>query len=111
MPPEGIDIHWLVQPDPRVPIHRNKRISSAPLDWPDGRVQTPVALQENPASSAACGSFLPGINGKDNLPRRKDVYIWACLRFIGHKLGLCGRRSINKMKRKRKVEKYINADE
>lgn len=40
--PEGIDIHWLIHPDPDQPSSQQETFIRA-LDWPDGRVQTCIA--------------------------------------------------------------------
>lgn len=40
--PDGIDVHWLVQPDPREPSDAQERFIRA-INWPSGRVQTCIA--------------------------------------------------------------------
>jgi NADPH-dependent ferric siderophore reductase len=40
--PEGVEMHWLVQPDPTKPSQQQENFIRA-LDWPDGKVQTCIA--------------------------------------------------------------------
>ncbi len=40
--PEGIDVHWLIQPDPHMPSTAQERLIRS-INWPDGRVQTCIA--------------------------------------------------------------------
>lgn len=40
--PKGIDVHWLVQPDPHAPSSAQENLIRS-LDWPTGRVQTCIA--------------------------------------------------------------------
>lgn len=66
--PEGIDIHWLVQPDPHVPSTAQEDFIRA-LDWPDGRVQTCIA-----GESSVIRSLRSFLHNEKQLPR-EDVYI------------------------------------
>ncbi|WP_299775087.1 siderophore-interacting protein [uncultured Tateyamaria sp.] len=40
--PEGIEVHWLIQPDPHQPSDAQERLIRS-IDWPEGRVQTCIA--------------------------------------------------------------------
>ncbi|GAB5445205.1 siderophore-interacting protein [Gymnodinialimonas sp.] len=40
--PDGIDMHWLIQPDPHQPSSAQERLIRS-LAWPEGRVQTCIA--------------------------------------------------------------------
>lgn len=66
--PKGIDIHWLVQPDPHVPTTAQEDFIRA-LDWPDGRVQTCIA-----GESGVIRKLRAFLHNEKQLPR-EDVYI------------------------------------
>ena len=66
--PDGIDVHWLVQPDPHVPSTAQEDLIRS-LDWPAGRVQTCIAGESGVIRSLR--DFLA--NEKQVL--REDVYI------------------------------------
>ena len=66
--PEGIEVHWLVQPDPyKASTAQEDLIRS--LDWPDGRVQTCIA-----GESGVIRSLRAFLHQEKDLPK-KDVYI------------------------------------
>ena len=66
--PKGIDVHWLIQPDPHVPSTAQEDFIRA-IDWPKGRVQTCIAGESSVIRS------LRGFLANDmNIPRA-DTYI------------------------------------
>jgi len=66
--PEGIDVHWLIQPDPHVPSTAQEQLIRA-LDWPKGRVQTCIA-----GESGVIRSLRGFLANEMNVPRA-DTYI------------------------------------
>jgi len=66
--PDGIDVHWLVQPDPRVPSTAQEDLIRS-LDWPAGRVQTCIAGESGVIRS------LRGFLANEKQVPREDVYI------------------------------------
>jgi len=66
--PEGVEMHWLVQPDPYQPSTRQEDLIRA-LDWPTGRVQTCIA-----GESGVIRSLRAFLHQEKRLPRA-DTYI------------------------------------
>lgn len=66
--PKGIDMHWLVHPDPHQPSTAQETFIRE-LDWPDGRVQTCIAGESGVIR--AVRSFL---HQEKKLPKQ-DTYI------------------------------------
>lgn len=66
--PPGIDIHWLVQPDPHVASTQQEEFIRA-LTWPEGRVQTCMA-----GESAVIRGLRTYLYNEKMIPRN-DVYI------------------------------------
>lgn len=66
--PAGIEMHWLIQPDPHVPSTAQEDFIRA-LDWPEGRVQTCIA-----GESGVIRSLRSFLHIEKQLPR-EDVYI------------------------------------
>jgi NADPH-dependent ferric siderophore reductase len=66
--PEGIDIRWLVHPDPKQPSNAQEQLIRS-LDWPTGRVQTCIA-----GESAVIRSLRAFLHQEKQLPR-SDTYI------------------------------------
>lgn len=66
--PAGIDVHWLIQPDPHVPSTAQEGLICS-LDWPEGRVQTCIA-----GESGVIRSLRAFLMNEKNLPK-EDVYI------------------------------------
>ncbi|MGB7206959.1 MAG: siderophore-interacting protein [Anderseniella sp.] len=66
--PRGIDMHWIVQPDPHVASTAQEDFIRN-LDWPDGGVQTCIA-----GESAVIKSLRGFLHNEKDLPR-EDVYI------------------------------------
>ena len=66
--PEGIELHWLVQPDPYQPSSRQEELIRA-MDWPEGRVQTCIA-----GESGVIRALRAFLHQEKHLPR-EDTYI------------------------------------
>jgi NADPH-dependent ferric siderophore reductase len=66
--PKGIDLHWLVQPDPHVLSTAQEDLIQS-LDWPAGRVQTCIA-----GESSVIRALRGFLTNEKQLPR-EDVYI------------------------------------
>ncbi len=66
--PEGIDVHWLVHPDPSKPSQAQYEFLQN-LDWPSGRVETCVA-----GESGVIRQLRDFLNNEMQVPR-KDTYI------------------------------------
>ena len=66
--PPGIDIHWLIQPDPHVPSTAQERLIRS-VDWPRGVVQTCIA-----GESGVIRSLRGWLHNEKQLPK-KDTYI------------------------------------
>lgn len=66
--PAGIDMHWLVQPDPHVASPAQEKFIRG-LDWPPGRVQTCIA-----GESGVIRSLRAFLRQEKALPR-SDTYI------------------------------------
>lgn len=66
--PEGVDIHWLIQPDPHEPSTQQEDFIRS-LDWPEGRIQTCIA-----GESGVIRSLRAFLHQEKNLPR-SDTYI------------------------------------
>lgn len=66
--PEGIEFHWLVQPDPHQPSTQQEDFIRA-MDWPEGRVQTCIA-----GESGVIKSLRGFLHNEKQLPKQ-DVYI------------------------------------
>jgi len=66
--PNGIDVHWLVQPDPHVPSTAQEELIRS-LDWPAGRVQTCIA-----GESGVIRALRGFLTNEKKVPR-EDVYI------------------------------------
>lgn len=66
--PEGIDIRWLVHPNPKQPSRAQEELIRS-LDWPQGRVQTCIA-----GESGVIRSLRDFLHNEKQLPR-KDTYI------------------------------------
>jgi len=66
--PQGVEMHWLVNPDPHVASTAQQDFISA-LDWPNERIQTCIA-----GESGAMKSLRALLNQQDNL-QRSDTYI------------------------------------
>ena len=66
--PDGIDVHWLVQPDPHVRSTAQEDLIRS-LDWPAGRVQTCIAGESGVIRSLR--DFL----ANEKQVQREDVYI------------------------------------
>lgn len=66
--PDGIDVHWLVHPDPHVAsTHQEQLIRS--MKWPEGRIQTCIA-----GESGVIRSLRAFLHQEKDLPR-KDTYV------------------------------------
>ncbi len=66
--PDGIDIQWLIQPDPHV-VSTAQEDFIRMLDWPEGRVQTCIA-----GESSVIRSLRSFLHNEKQLPR-EDIYI------------------------------------
>ncbi|MEM7214988.1 MAG: siderophore-interacting protein [Pseudomonadota bacterium] len=66
--PEGIEMHWLVHPDPHTPSSAQEELIRS-LDWPEGRVQTCIA-----GESGVIKSLRTFLLVEKKLPR-EDTYI------------------------------------
>ena len=66
--PEGIDMHWLVNPDPNKPSPAQEALLRS-LDWPTGRVQTCIA-----GESSVIKSLRAFLHHEKQVPR-EDTYI------------------------------------
>ncbi len=66
--PAGIEMHWLVHPDPATPSTAQEDFIRA-LDWPEGRVQTCIA-----GESGVIKSLRAFLHQEKQLPRA-DTYI------------------------------------
>ncbi|MGR3712287.1 MAG: siderophore-interacting protein [Shimia sp.] len=66
--PDGIDVHWLIHPDPSVASTAQETLIRS-LDWPEGRVQTCIA-----GESSTIRSLRAFLSQEKKLPR-EDVYI------------------------------------
>lgn len=66
--PPGVDVRWLVHPDPHVPSTAQERLIRA-LDWPDGAVQTCIA-----GESGVIRSLRDFLHNEKKLPK-SDTYI------------------------------------
>lgn len=66
--PEGIEFHWLVQPDPSTPSTQQEDFIRA-MDWPAGKVQTCIA-----GESGVIRSLRAFLHQEKELPRA-DTYI------------------------------------
>jgi len=74
--PVGIDVHWLIQPDPHTPSTAQEALIRS-LEWPGGRVQTCIA-----GESGVIKSLRAFLAQEKHLPR-EDTY------FSGYwKIGL-----------------------
>ncbi|MEM9602889.1 MAG: siderophore-interacting protein [Pseudomonadota bacterium] len=66
--PEGVDIHWLIHPDPQIPSSQQEAFIRA-IDWPEGRVQTCIAGESGAVKGIR--QFLRDKNAVD----RQDIYL------------------------------------
>ncbi|MBM7069233.1 siderophore-interacting protein [Actibacterium sp. 188UL27-1] len=66
--PGGIDVHWLIQPDPHVPSQAQEDLIRS-LNWPAGRVQTCIAGESGVIRS------LRGFLATEKNVARGDTYI------------------------------------
>ena len=66
--PEGIEIHWLVHPDPQKPSTQQEDFIRA-MPWPEGRVQTCIA-----GESGVIKSLRAFLHQEKQIPR-SDTYI------------------------------------
>ena len=66
--PPGIDVHWLLQPDPHVASQAQEQFIRG-IDWPAGRVQTCIA-----GESGVIRSLRAFLHQEKALPRA-DTYI------------------------------------
>lgn len=66
--PEGIEVHWLIQPDPHAPSTAQEDMIRA-LDWQDGRLQTCIAGESGVIKA------LRGFLAVEKQIPRKDTYI------------------------------------
>ncbi len=66
--PEGIEVHWLVQPDPHVPSTAQEEFVRS-MDWPTGRVQTCIAGESGVIRA------LRGFLANEKQVPRADTYI------------------------------------
>ncbi|WP_293449287.1 siderophore-interacting protein [Planktotalea sp.] len=66
--PEGIDVHWLIHPDPHTPSTQQEDFIRA-MDWQTGRVQTCIA-----GESAVIRSLRAFLSNEKQVPR-EDTYI------------------------------------
>ncbi len=66
--PAGIDVHWLIQPDPHQPSTAQEDLIRS-LDWPQGRVQTCIA-----GESGVIRSLRGFLANEKHIPR-EDTYI------------------------------------
>lgn len=66
--PEGIDVHWLVHPDPHSPSTAQEDLIRS-WDWPQGRVQTCIAGESGVIKS------LRGFLANEMQVPREDTYI------------------------------------
>lgn len=66
--PEGIDVHWLVHPNPKRPSTAQEEFIRS-LEWPQGRVQTCIA-----GETGVIRSLRDFLHKEKQLPR-KDTYI------------------------------------
>jgi len=66
--PPGIDMHWLVQPDPHSPSEAQERLIRS-FDWREGVVQTCVA-----GESGVIRSLRAFLRNEKNLPKQ-DAYV------------------------------------
>ena len=66
--PAGVEMHWLLHPDPHQPSQAQDRFIRD-LDWPEGRVQTCIA-----GESGVIRALRAFLHQEKDLPR-KDVYI------------------------------------
>lgn len=66
--PDGIDVHWLIQPDPHAPSTAQEDLIRS-FDWPMGRVQTCIAGESGVIRS------LRGFLANDMQVPREDTYI------------------------------------
>ncbi len=66
--PAGIDVFWLIQPDPHTPSTAQEALIRS-LDWPEGRVQTCIAGESSVIKSLR--AFL----SQERHLSREDVYI------------------------------------
>ena len=66
--PAGIDVHWLIHPDPHLSSVAQEEVIRT-LEWPDGRVQTCIA-----GESGVIRSLRAFVMNERKLPK-EDVYI------------------------------------
>lgn len=66
--PDGIDVHWLIQPDPHVPSAAQETLIRS-LDWPTGRVQSCIA-----GEAGVINSLRGFLMNEKKLPK-EDVYV------------------------------------
>jgi NADPH-dependent ferric siderophore reductase len=66
--PDGIDVHWLIQPDPHEPSTQQEDFIRS-VEWPVGRVQTCIAGESGVIRA------LRGFLANEKLVPREDVYI------------------------------------
>ncbi|MEM9138553.1 MAG: siderophore-interacting protein [Pseudomonadota bacterium] len=66
--PDGVEIHWLVHPDPHQPSTAQEEFIRS-LDWPEGRVQTCIA-----GESGVIKPLRAMMHQEKALPRQ-DVYV------------------------------------
>ena len=66
--PEGVDVHWLIQPDAHVSSSAQVDFARS-LDWPDGRVRTCIAGEHG-----VIREFREFLHVEKSLPR-SDTYI------------------------------------
>jgi NADPH-dependent ferric siderophore reductase len=66
--PDGIEVHWLVQPDPHAPSTAQEDLIRS-LNWPEGRVQTCIAGEAGVIKS------LRGFLANEKQIPREDTYI------------------------------------
>jgi NADPH-dependent ferric siderophore reductase len=66
--PKGIDVHWLIQPNPHVPSTAQETLIRS-LNWPNGRVQTCIAGESGVIRA------LRGFLANEMNLAKEDVYI------------------------------------
>jgi len=66
--PEGMEMHWIVQPDPHVASHAQDAFIRG-LDWPEGRVQVCIA-----GETGVVRALRTFVLGEKNVPRG-DTYV------------------------------------
>lgn len=66
--PDGIDVHWLLHPDPQLASTRQEQLIRS-LEWPEGRIQTCIA-----GESGVIRTLRAFLHQEKDLPR-KDTYV------------------------------------